>query len=171
MIIVFDKPIDLFHTHQILAVSEGWMLTFPIATLGEPNMLLWCPEFHLILIFWQFQWLWYRKITRYGIDFAMNHGLHSGGFLAVVLTVTGSLVQVDDILPQNREWHNNHVTFMSRPKLFANSRACQVSWWELTGNLRCLLNISMSFCVKGALDNILKFYFWLNFIYHVKCNC
>ena len=24
---------------------------------------------------------------------------------------------------------------------------------------------------KGALDNILKFYFWLNFIYHVKCNC
>ena len=22
--------------------------------------------------------------------------------------------------------------------------------------------------VKGALDNILKFYFWLNFIYHVK---
>ena len=28
---------------------------------------------------------------------------------------------------------------------------------------------SVSF--KGALDNILKFYFWLNFIYHVKCNC
>ena len=26
-------------------------------------------------------------------------------------------------------------------------------------------------CLKGALDNILKFYFWLNFIYHVKCNC
>ena len=25
--------------------------------------------------------------------------------------------------------------------------------------------------IKGALDNILKFYFWLNFIYHVKCNC
>ena len=25
--------------------------------------------------------------------------------------------------------------------------------------------------VKGALDNILKFYFWVNFIYHVKCNC
>ena len=25
--------------------------------------------------------------------------------------------------------------------------------------------------LKGALDNILKFYFWLNFIYHVKCNC
>ena len=24
---------------------------------------------------------------------------------------------------------------------------------------------------KGALDNILKFHFWLNFIYHVKCNC
>ena len=24
---------------------------------------------------------------------------------------------------------------------------------------------------KGALDNVLKFYFWLNFIYHVKCNC
>ena len=24
--------------------------------------------------------------------------------------------------------------------------------------------------IKGALDNILKFYFWLNFIYHVKCN-
>ena len=24
---------------------------------------------------------------------------------------------------------------------------------------------------KGALDNILKFYFWLNFIYHLKCNC
>ena len=22
---------------------------------------------------------------------------------------------------------------------------------------------------KGALDNILKFYFWLNFIYHVQC--
>ena len=28
-----------------------------------------------------------------------------------------------------------------------------------------------SFRVKGALDNILKCYFWLNFIYHVKCNC
>ena len=27
------------------------------------------------------------------------------------------------------------------------------------------------FIIKGALDNILKFYFWLNFIYHVKCNC
>ena len=25
--------------------------------------------------------------------------------------------------------------------------------------------------IKRALDNILKFYFWLNFIYHVKCNC
>ena len=27
------------------------------------------------------------------------------------------------------------------------------------------------FVIKGALDNIFKFYFWLNFIYHVKCNC
>ena len=25
--------------------------------------------------------------------------------------------------------------------------------------------------IKGALDNILKFYFRLNFIYHVKWNC
>ena len=30
-------------------------------------------------------------------------------------------------------------------------------------------NIKIS--VKGSLDNIVKFYFWLNFIYHVKCNC
>ena len=49
---------------------------------------------------------------------------------------------------------------------------CQTNtehWWS-----RCkmthheLYNI---FRVKGALDNILKFYFWPNFIYHVKCNC
>ena len=25
--------------------------------------------------------------------------------------------------------------------------------------------------LKWGLDNILKFYFWLNFTYHVKCNC
>ena len=34
-------------------------------------------------------------------------------------------------------------------------------------NLR--VNIHCAIKLKGALDNILKFYFWLNFIYHVKC--
>ena len=34
------------------------------------------------------------------------------------------------------------------------------------------LDLSKAFdTIKGALDNILKFYFWLNFIYHVKCKC
>ena len=32
-------------------------------------------------------------------------------------------------------------------------------------------NVMKRWTIKGALDNILKFYFWLNFIYHVKCNC
>ena len=32
-------------------------------------------------------------------------------------------------------------------------------------------NVRFTYALKGALDNILKFYFWLNFIYHVKCNC
>ena len=27
---------------------------------------------------------------------------------------------------------------------------------------------NLKLLIKGALDNILKFYFWLNFIYHVK---
>ena len=33
------------------------------------------------------------------------------------------------------------------------------------------LLVSWKHNIKGALDNILKFYFWLNFIYHIKCNC
>ena len=39
--------------------------------------------------------------------------------------------------------------------------------------LGCLAlhNAHTAILLKGALDNILKFYFWLNFIYHVKCNC
>ena len=34
-----------------------------------------------------------------------------------------------------------------------------------------LLAFSMKTAFKGALDNVLKFYFWLNFIYHVKIDC
>ena len=46
--------------------------------------------------------------------------------------------------------------------IYTNSQEGQESKWT---------NLDSRKDLKGALDNILKFYFWLNFIYHVKCNC
>ena len=49
-----------------------------------------------------------------------------------------------------------------RPVACSEGLATQRAW---------IFILAHGYFLKGALDNILKFYFWLNLIYHVKCNC